>query len=321
MSFRSIRMLAANLWLMPAVLTSPAAAMTLTTSPLAPPASEVILGFDAADEGSYLCTHGSAVAVDVGQTFLAVSPMTLDKITLKVRAASDDTRGELVTLKLGTFTDETDAEMNEVLAAETALLPQALLPGVTLYLTFDLEDVVLEAGRHYGFLLGFTGGGNVNDARLEVLHLGEDAYAGGQAVTLEAAVQASAMEHDLAFFLHGSAGVAGTTLLLHSGRFEVEVAWENRFGGRGMAVPVAMTDAGGYFYFSHPDNVELVIKVLDACVDPYRHFWVFAAGLTDVEVTITVRDTAAMVERTYFNPMYQPFLPIQDTLAFATCDL
>ncbi len=321
MSFRTLTVaLAAAAWLMTGVLTPPAAAMTLTTSPLAPPASEVILGFDAADEGSYLCTHGSAAAVDVGQTFLAASPTILDKITLKVRAATDDTRGELVTVKLGTFTDAADEEMNEVLAAETAVLPAALVPGVTLYLTLDLEDVSLEAGRYYGFLLGFTGGGNVNDARLDVLHLGEDAYGDGQAVALEGAVLSSSMEHDLAFFLHGSTQVAGNTLLLHSGRFEVEVAWENRYGGSGMAVPVALTDASGYFFFSHSDNVELVIKVLDACFDPYQHFWVFAAGLTDVEVAITVLDTVAMEERTYFSPLNQPFMPILDTAAFATCE-
>ncbi len=174
--------------------TAPVTAMTVTTSPLAPDAADTILAFDAATyQGGYLCSHGSATAVDVGQTFLSVAPATLDKITLKVRAASDDTRGELVTLKLGTFTDGRDEEMNEVLRAETAILPQALTPGVTLYLTFDFADLVLEAGRHYGFLLGFSGGGNVNNARLEVMHLGADAYGDGQAIMLEGAVIASAM--------------------------------------------------------------------------------------------------------------------------------
>ncbi len=322
MSLRNLRVAAAAIvWLMVAMLAPPLPAMTLSTNPLAPPAAGLILGFDADDEGSYLCSHGSATAVDVGQTFLAISPVTLNKVTLKVRAATDDTRGELVTLELGTFTDENDDEMNVVLRSETALLPQALLPGVTLYLTLDFEDVVLEAGRHYGFLLGFTGGGSVNDARLEVLHLGENAYAGGQAIALDGAVITSSMEDDLVFFLHGSAQVAGDVLLLHSGRFELEATWRDWNGNSGPGLPVALTPASGYFYFFDPSNIEVVIKVLDGCSEPFMHYWVFAAGMTNLEVTVTVRDTAAGEQQTYVNPLSRPFETILDVEAFATCDL
>ncbi len=77
MSFRTLRTAAAfAAWLMIAALVPRAAAMTLSTDLLAPPASGLILGFDAGEEGSYLCSHGSATAVDVGQTFLSVSPAT-----------------------------------------------------------------------------------------------------------------------------------------------------------------------------------------------------------------------------------------------------
>ncbi len=82
---------------------------------------------------------------------------------------------------------------------------------------------------------------------------------------------------------------------------------------------MALTPASGYFYFFDPTNVELVVKVLDACFDPYQHFWVFVAGLTNVEVTITVRDVVADEVRTYFNPLTRPFEPILDTTAFDTC--
>lgn len=189
----------------------PAAAMIVTASPEPPPPAEVFLGFDSAVyAGGYLCSHGSATAVDLGQTFAVSSPVTLEKITLKVRAETD-VRGELVTLFLGTFTDPDDHGMNEILAAETRGLPSTLAVGEILYLTFDIQDFPLDADRQYGFVLGFSGGGNVNNARLEILHLGEDAYPGGQAVSVEGAFT-SALEHDLVFFLRTEPQPAAGTL-------------------------------------------------------------------------------------------------------------
>jgi len=46
---------------------------------------------------------------------------------------------------------------------------------------------------------------------------------------------------------------------------------------------------------------------------------VFAAGLTDVEVTLTVTDTVSGQVRKYRSTLGKPFLPVQDTAAFATC--
>jgi hypothetical protein len=47
---------------------------------------------------------------------------------------------------------------------------------------------------------------------------------------------------------------------------------------------------------------------------------VFAAGLTDVKVVLTVVDTVTQQTRIYNNPQKTRFLPIQDTTAFRTCD-
>jgi hypothetical protein len=58
--------------------------------------------------------------------------------------------------------------------------------------------------------------------------------------------------------------------------------------------------------------------VLDACVG-FDRYWVFASGLTNVEVLIKVTDTETHHVRQYFNPQGKPFAPIQDTNAFATC--
>ena len=47
--------------------------------------------------------------------------------------------------------------------------------------------------------------------------------------------------------------------------------------------------------------------------------WVFAAGLTDVEVSLTITDQQTGSTRTYSNAQGTPFAPIQDTAALATC--
>ncbi|MEP6769608.1 MAG: hypothetical protein ABJC61_13125 [Acidobacteriota bacterium] len=50
-----------------------------------------------------------------------------------------------------------------------------------------------------------------------------------------------------------------------------------------------------------------------------RRWWVFAGGLTNVEVTLTVSDLHTGAVRTYRNPLGTAFQPLQDTAAFATC--
>jgi hypothetical protein len=112
---------------------------------------------------------------------------------------------------------------------------------------------------------------------------------------------------------------AGTVLFLQEGRFTVEAAWETGDGARGSGHAVALTDRSGTFWFFASENVELVVKLLDACLPPFDRFWFFAAGMTNVETTITVTDTASSQVKTYVNPQGRPFRPIQDTAAFSTC--
>jgi hypothetical protein len=81
---------------------------------------------------------------------------------------------------------------------------------------------------------------------------------------------------------------------------------------------VPLTADTGYLWFFDDANVEAVVKVLDAC-SISDHFWVFAAGLTNVEVRLSVADTATGRVRTYDNPIGTPFQPLQDGAAFATC--
>ena len=94
--------------------------------------------------------------------------------------------------------------------------------------------------------------------------------------------------------------------------------WRKLDGSSGLANAQPLTPTG-YFWFFNPSNVEVVTKVLNACGITFNSYWVFAAGLTNVEVTLTITDTETEQVRTYTNPMGVPFQPIQDTSAFLTC--
>ena len=76
------------------------------------------------------------------------------------------------------------------------------------------------------------------------------------------------------------------------GRFQVEVEWEDGDGRTGRGRSERLTARSGDFWFFEPANIELVVKVLDGC-SINGHYWVFAVGLTDVAVTMTVRDLRA----------------------------
>lgn len=105
---------------------------------------------------------------------------------------------------------------------------------------------------------------------------------------------------------------------LGDGRFAVRATWEKPDGIRGAGTPVQLTDDSAYIWFFDAGNIELVVKVLDACALGGR-YWVFAAGLTNVGMEIEVEDTRTATKKTYRSPVGRPFQPLQDTVAFATC--
>ncbi|MEO8347271.1 MAG: ScyD/ScyE family protein [Acidobacteriota bacterium] len=108
-----------------------------------------------------------------------------------------------------------------------------------------------------------------------------------------------------------------TTLCLGGGRYQVRAAFRTPQGVTGNGVAVSLTGTTGYFWFFSPDNAEVFVKVLDGCPVNSRK-WVFASGMTNVNVTLTVTDTVTGATRAYENPINTPFAPIQDTAAF-TC--
>ncbi len=110
-----------------------------------------------------------------------------------------------------------------------------------------------------------------------------------------------------------------TTLCLSNNRFRVNTSWLRTNGQTGQGQAVELTGDTGYFWFFNAANVEMVLKVLNACGAPTPRYWVFAGGLTNVDVVTTVTDTQAGRVKTYINPQSTAFQTVQDTSAFATC--
>lgn len=120
--------------------------------------------------------------------------------------------------------------------------------------------------------------------------------------------------------LTGTCEPGPTTLCLLDDRFRVEVDWINprapfnQGPGTVVSVPTVQTDQIGFFWFFQSDNIELVVKLLDAQVIN-GHFWFFFGALTDVEYQITVTDTLSGQSKLYHN---EPFSSCgkADTQAF-----
>lgn len=110
----------------------------------------------------------------------------------------------------------------------------------------------------------------------------------------------------------GGACVAdSTTLCLNGSRFRVRATWQNYTGQSGQAHATSMTSDTGSFWFSSPSNVEVVIKVLDFC-SVSGNWAVYAAGLTDLGVSLAVTDTSKSITKTYPNALGTPFVLIRD---------
>ena len=111
----------------------------------------------------------------------------------------------------------------------------------------------------------------------------------------------------------------GQTLCLNEGRFQVTAEWTTADGATGVGGSTPLTEDTGAFWFFNPSNVEMVVKLLDGC-GLNQHFWVFAGGLTDTEVRLTVVDTETGIAGTWFNPEGTLLSPVQDNEAFETCE-
>ena len=217
-----------------------------------------------------------------------------------------------------------------------------VVPGVTYQRSYDylIEppsgiDVIVYAQIQWysdpGCAVSSSGfGGQEADQADGAWHAGPDPYdlymvpqgARGARVALnismsEAGASTTVHFDNVVFKVLNDCGSLDDVLCLNQGRFQVAASWRTA-DASGRAHVVQLTNDTGYLWFFDQSNVEVVVKVLDAC-QPFGRFWVFAGGLTNVEVDLVVTDSMTGQTNTYHNNLNEPFAPLQDTDAFATC--
>ena len=117
-----------------------------------------------------------------------------------------------------------------------------------------------------------------------------------------------------------AASPASPVLALLDGRFEATATWATLDGRSGAGQAVAISGDSGYFWFFAPSIVEVLVKMVDACGYPgFDNFWVFAGGLTDVEVHLAVRDTWSGLIVSHDSAQGSPFTPLLETAALRVC--
>jgi hypothetical protein len=119
----------------------------------------------------------------------------------------------------------------------------------------------------------------------------------GKVAAAPVSVAAAEAEPEIA----GKAACDPSGLCLNGSRFQVEITWKDASGRSSAGHPVPLSGDTGYFWFTSPDNVEVVVKVLDAR-GLNGHFWVFYGALSNLGYTLTVTDTQTGMKKTYTNP-------------------
>lgn len=111
---------------------------------------------------------------------------------------------------------------------------------------------------------------------------------------------------------------SATRFCLQQNRFSISATGVAPSGDAFIAQGFERTDTSGELSFFSPDNLELLVKVIDGC-EVNDRFWVFFAATTDVEFDVTVTDTLTGEARTYTNPQGAAADAVTDTDAFDTC--
>ena len=137
---------------------------------------------------------------------------------------------------------------------------------------------------------------------------------GGESRYLYAAGDGGVLRYDLSL-LPPHCDATPTTLCLQFGRFSASLD----LTGGPLGVPVAMqavpvTSDSGYFWFFGPENVELMVKVLDGTT-VNDHYWVFYGALSNLMYRLTLTDTLTGATRVYEN-LQGTLASVADTQAF-----
>ncbi len=120
-------------------------------------------------------------------------------------------------------------------------------------------------------------------------------------------------------FVPGPCIEDANTLCLLGERFRVQVTFTPPGGVEQPANAIPFTDRAGLFWFFNANNIEMLVKMQNACVVPFDRYWVFFAATTNVAFDVVVTDTVGEKVRRYSNPQGLVALPRADTQAFATC--
>ena len=110
----------------------------------------------------------------------------------------------------------------------------------------------------------------------------------------------------------GGCSADATTLCLLGGRFSVRAAYRDYGGATGAGRAVVLTPDTGAFWFFNASNLEVMAKMVSFCGSGSNDVAVYAAGLTDLFVTLTVTDTRTGQARSYTNPLGIPFQMVRD---------
>jgi hypothetical protein len=122
----------------------------------------------------------------------------------------------------------------------------------------------------------------------------------------------------------GSCTPTSERLCLFGGKIGMSAIWRTAFPvsvegttglvtqGRGRVVPPTPGLEGGLFWFFSSKNPELFVKVVDGCALNGR-YWVFAAGLTNVNFDITFAFYPTSTGIVYSNPQGRLGFNLADT--------
>ena len=102
------------------------------------------------------------------------------------------------------------------------------------------------------------------------------------------------------------------TLCLMGGRFRVTASYRDYGGGTGSGKAVPITTDTGTFWFFSAANVETVVKMVSFCGGGSNNVAIYAGGLTDLEVALTVTDLQTGLVKSYTNTLGSPFRLVRD---------
>ncbi|HKI87339.1 MAG TPA: Calx-beta domain-containing protein [Thermoanaerobaculia bacterium] len=110
------------------------------------------------------------------------------------------------------------------------------------------------------------------------------------------------------------------TLCFFSNRFKVQVNWQTPDGQTGQGTAIPISDQSGFFWFFDSSNIEMLVKMHDACsLKPFNSYWVFVAATTNVAYDLQVTDTSTGVIKDYTNSLGESAEPVHDTSTFNSC--